>query len=245
MTTPVLKAPIFRLDDVSKSYGPQNNRTEVLHGVNLTIVPGEKASLIGPSGSGKSTLLALIAGLLRPDEGAIEIDSVAMSDLHDGARARLRANRIGIALQADNLIPFLTARENVELALSLAGTDPSQGGCGAPPGRSTGRGRRRSARAKALSLLERFGIAHRAQHVPRHLSGGEAQRVALAVSMANEPALLLADEVVAQLDGQTAVKVIDEVLTADFAVLFVTHDVAIADLAETQYALVDQGVQPR
>lgn len=132
MTTPVvkapiLKAPIVRLDDVSKSYGPQNNRTEVLHGVNLTIVPGEKASLIGPSGSGKSTLLALIAGLLRPDEGAIEMDSVAMSDLHDGARARLRANRIGIALQADNLIPFLTARENVELALSLAGTDRSQG----------------------------------------------------------------------------------------------------------------------
>lgn len=221
-------APIVRLAEVSKSYGLPNNKTEVLHGVNLNILPGEKASLVGPSGSGKSTLLSLIAGLLRQDEGAIEIDAVEMSDLDDRARAQLRANRIGIALQSDNLIPFLTARENVELAFAFA----------------SGRGRR-SARARAHTLLERFGVAHRAQHRPRQLSGGEAQRVALAVSMANEPALLLADEVVAQLDGRTAAAVVDEVLAADFAVLYVTHDVAIADLAESRYALTDQGVHPR
>jgi putative ABC transport system ATP-binding protein len=220
--------PIVRLDEVSKSYGLPNKRIEVLKGVNLTILPGEKASLVGPSGSGKSTLLSLIAGLLRPDEGAIEIDAVAMSDLDDRARAQLRANRIGIALQSDNLIPFLTARENVELAMAF----------------TSGR-RRRTARARAVTLLERFGVAHRAQHRPRQLSGGEAQRVALAVSMANEPALLLADEVVAQLDGQTAARVVDEVLTADFAVLYVTHDVAVADLAESRYALTEQGVHQR
>lgn len=220
--------PIVRLTDVSKSYGPPNNRTEVLHGVNLTVLAGEKLSLVGPSGSGKSTLLSLIAGLLRPDIGGIEIDAAAMSDLDDRSRARLRADRIGIALQADNLIPFLTARENVELAIAF------------------GSGKRRSwAPTAALTLLERFGVAHRAQHRPRQLSGGEAQRVALAVSMANQPALLLADEVVAQLDGETAARVVDEVLTAEFAVLYVSHDVAIADLAEHRYALVDRGVQPR
>lgn len=227
-TQPSETRSIVEIDNMSKSYGDQDHRTPVLRGVNLTLMPGEKASLIGPSGSGKSTLLSLVAGLLRPDEGTIAIDAVAMSDLDDAARAKLRANRIGIALQADNLIPFLTARENVQLAIAF-GSGQSK----------------RSARAKALTLLERFGVAHRAQHVPRHLSGGEAQRVALAVSVANEPALLLADEVVAQLDGKTAGKVVDEVMDADFAVLFVTHDAAIADLAETRYALVDQGVHAR
>lgn len=219
--------PIVRLEQVSKSYGPADNRIEVLQGVNLTIEAGEKASLVGPSGSGKSTLLSLIAGLLRPDQGAIEIDAVRISELDDRARADLRAHRIGIALQSDNLIPFLTARENVELALSFGGV------------------RRRSARRQAATLLDRFRVGHRAQHLPRQLSGGEAQRVALAVSVANEPALLLADEVVAQLDSDTATQVIDEVLNAAFAVLYVTHDVAIADLAESRYALTDQGVHAR
>lgn len=220
--------PVVRLADVSKSYGEPGTTELVLRGVDLTIMPGEKASLIGPSGSGKSTLLMLIAGLLRPDSGAVEVDGVKTSRLHDRARAQLRANRIGIALQSDNLIPFLSARENVELALAFG----------------TRRGRR-SVRVRALELLERFGVADRARHRPRHLSGGEAQRVALAVSMANEPALLLADEVVAQLDSRTAVGVVDEVLTADFALLYVTHDVEIADLVERRYALVDHGVQLR
>ena len=219
--------PIVRLEQVSKSYGPADNRIKVLQGVNLTIGAGEKASLVGPSGSGKSTLLSLIAGLLRPDQGAIEIDAVRISELDDRARADLRAHRIGIALQSDNLIPFLTARENVELALSFGGV------------------RRRSARRQAATLLDRFRVGHRAQHLPRQLSGGEAQRVALAVSVANEPALLLADEVVAQLDSDTATQVIDEVLNVAFAVLYVTHDVAIADLAESRYALTDQGVHAR
>lgn len=220
--------PVVRLAEVSKSYGGPAGTELVLREVDLTIMPGEKASLIGPSGSGKSTLLMLIAGLLRPDSGTVEVDTVDASGLHDRARAQLRANRIGIALQSDNLIPFLNARENVELALAF--------------GTRTGR---RSARVRALELLERFGVADRAHHRPRHLSGGEAQRVALAVSMANEPALLLADEIVAQLDSRTAVGVVDEILTADFALLYVTHDVAIADLVERRYELVDHAVQRR
>lgn len=222
-------APVVRLEDVHKSYGPPGQAVEVLRAVTLTILPGEKASLIGPSGSGKSTLLSLIAGLLRPDSGTIEIDTEVTGALNDRERAQIRARRIGIALQADNLIPFLTARENVELAIAFV------------PGPVRGGGRRR----RADELLDRFGVAHRARHRPRQLSGGEAQRVALAVSLANDPGLLLADEVVAQLDSHSAALVIDTLLMAELAVLYVTHDVAIADLADHRYALHDGTVQAR
>ena len=214
--------PIVRLRSVSKSFG---DATEpVLEDVEFVLHTGEKASLVGPSGSGKSTLLSLIAGLLRPNAGTVEIDGVAISALDDRHRAGLRADRIGIALQSDNLIPFLTARENVEMALGF-GT--------------------RKSRSRAMDLLDRFHVSHRAGHRPRQLSGGEAQRVALAVSMANDPALLLADEVVAQLDGQLAARVVDEVLDADCALLFVTHDLALADLVEHRYALEGREVVRR
>jgi putative ABC transport system ATP-binding protein len=223
MTTPVLQ-----LEGVSKSYPSTGSGEVVLRGLDLTVLPGQKSSLVGPSGCGKSTLLLLIAGLLRPDSGTISIDAEPTNRLDDQARARIRAKRIGIALQSDNLIPFLSARENVEIALAFAG-----------------RRRKDRARARAMELLERFGVAHRAHQKPRQLSGGEAQRVALAVSLANEPALLLADEVVAQLDQETAAGVIQQVLAADSAVLYVTHEVAIADLAEHRYALVDHGLRLR
>lgn len=228
MTTIEPDPPIVELQTVSKAFDGSEERTPVLCDVTLKLRHGQKASLIGPSGSGKSTLLSLIAGLLRPDSGTVAIDGVAISDLDDGQRAKLRANTIGIALQSDNLIPFLTAAENVELAFAFS-TNAS----------------RKQARTRASELLARFGVSHRAGHLPRHLSGGEAQRVALAVSMANEPSLLLADEVVALLDGETAGHVIDEVLEADFAVLFVTHDVALADLAEHRFELVDRQVIAR
>ncbi len=220
--------PLVRLAGVSKFYASSTGTTPVLSDVNLTIARGQKTSLVGPSGSGKSTLLSLITGLLRPTDGTVEIDGVDMSDLDDGTRAHLRASRIGIALQSDNLIPFLTAVENVELAMAFV------------PG-----GSRQASRARAVELLDRFGVGSRAQHRSRQLSGGEAQRVALAVAMANEPALLLADEVVGQLDRQTAGRVIDDVLAADFAVMFVTHDIALADLAEHRYAMKNGGVCPR
>jgi putative ABC transport system ATP-binding protein len=221
-------SPVLRIRGVRKSFGPRDAPVPVLRDVELVIMPGEKASLIGPSGCGKSTLLALIAGLLAPDAGTIEIDGTAMSALDDTGRARLRARRVGIALQSDNLVPFLTAAENVQLALAF----------GRRPGRI-------AARREAHALLERFGVAHRAAHLPRHMSGGEAQRVALAVAIANEPALLLADEVVASLDGETADDVMNEVLAAKFAVLFVAHHQHLADRAEQRYELVDHGVRRR
>ena len=116
-----MPGPVVNLSGVSKSYLMAAGAVSILEGVALKIEPGQKASLVGPSGSGKSTLLALIAGLLRPDEGEVAIDGMAMGTLDDDARADLRARRIGIALQSDNLIPFLTAHENVTLAMGFGG----------------------------------------------------------------------------------------------------------------------------
>lgn len=219
--------PALVLDRVSKSYASDGgDPVVVLSEIDLTIEPGEKVSLVGPSGSGKSTLLSLIAGLLRPDRGSVVVDGADLQLLGDADRARIRARRIGIALQSENLIPFLSALENVELALGFGN-------------RGARRGRR------AMELLDQFGVAHRSGHRPHHLSGGEAQRVALAVAMANRPALLLADEVVAQLDGETAGLVVDEVLAGDFAVLYVTHDVVLADRAARRYRLQDRRIESR
>lgn len=215
---------VLRLWDVAKAFGGPTGETSVLDGVHLALAPGEKASLVGPSGSGKSTLLSIIAGLVRPDRGLVEIDGEDLGNLDDRRRAALRARRIGIALQADNLIPFLSARENVALAMAF--------GPGAPCDRGD-------------ELLALMGVGHRADHLPRQLSGGEAQRVALAVALANRPALLLADEVAAQLDVATAGHVVDAVFDTDVAVLFVTHDVHLADRAEQRLCLTNRRLVTR
>ncbi|MEO7837298.1 MAG: ABC transporter ATP-binding protein [Acidimicrobiales bacterium] len=217
--------PILRLVAVSKAYRSAGGTAVVLTDVDLTIQPGEKVSLMGPSGSGKSTLLSLISGLLRPDTGTVEVDGVSIAALDDGARATLRSRRIGIALQSENLIPFLSAVENVELALRF--------------------GRRRRNRARATELLDRLGVANRGGHLPRQLSGGEAQRVALAVAVANQPGLLLTDEMVSALDTTTASRIVDDVFDSEMAVLFVTHDAALADRAERRLVLHEHRVVSR
>ena len=225
MPAPVVRATLVRLTGVSKSFWSAGGASLVLEGVDLEIAAGQKVSLMGPSGCGKSTLLALMAGLLRPDTGMVAIDGQALSGLADDAMARLRARRVGIALQSDNLIPFLSAQENVELALGFGGkSDKSQ---------------------RARAVLERMGVAHRAGHFPRQLSGGEAQRVALGVALANGPALLLADEMVAQLDAATADAVVADVFNSDMAVLFVTHDPALADRADLRLRVQGRRVVAR
>jgi predicted ABC-type transport system involved in lysophospholipase L1 biosynthesis ATPase subunit len=215
----------LRVEGVSKAYGTDTARTVVLHSVDLMVRDEEKVSLVGPSGSGKSTLLSLIAGLIQPDEGQISIGGVAMHDLDDAGRAALRAEQVGVVLQSDNLIPFLTALENVELATGFTGG--------------------RDGRARARELLSALGVDHRRDHLPRQLSGGEAQRVSIAVALANEPTLLLADEVVGQLDTATADHVVDVLFGAELAVLFVTHDEALAARGERQLRLVDGSVVER
>jgi putative ABC transport system ATP-binding protein len=224
--TPWPVQPFVRLEGVSKSYGTAPNRLHVLDGVDLDLRRGETTSLIGRSGSGKSTLISLIAGLMRPDAGRIHIGGQQTDELDEAGRARLRAERIGVVLQSDNLIPFLTAVENVELAMGFAA------------------GRRSDDRAR--ELLVELGLADRLHHLPRHLSGGEAQRVAVAVALANEPDLLLADEVVGQLDSATAAHVTELVFAAsrerDLAVLYVTHDEQLARKAQHALRLADRRV---
>jgi putative ABC transport system ATP-binding protein len=220
--------PFVRLQGVSKSYGAGPNQLHVLDGVDLDLRSGETTSLIGRSGSGKSTLISLIAGLMRPDAGQIHIGGQQTDKLDEAGRASLRAERIGVVLQSDNLIPFLTAVENVELAMGFA------------PGRRPLR--------RARELLGELGLADRMDHVPRQLSGGEAQRVAVAVALANEPDLLLADEVVGQLDSSTAAQVTELIFAAsrdrDLAVLYVTHDEQLAREAQHALRLGDRRIVP-
>jgi putative ABC transport system ATP-binding protein len=224
--SPTSEQPFVRLKAVSKSYGNGSSQLEVLDQVELDLMKGETTSLVGRSGTGKSTLLSLIAGLMRPDKGHVYIGGQQMDQLDDNDRANLRADRIGFVLQSDNLIPFLTAVENVELAMGFASS------------------RRPAARAR--ELLHDLGLGNRIDHLPRQLSGGESQRVAVAVALANEPDLLLADEVVGQLDSNTASDVMNMIFTAsrerNLTVLYVTHDEQLAAEAHRSLRLTDRKV---
>lgn len=210
--TPLLTPPLVLVDRVSKSYPHGGTSEQVLSAASMELVRGEVTSLMGPSGSGKSTLLSLIAGLTVPDSGAIVFDGNDVAGLDDVERARLRARRIGIVLQSGNLIPFLTAVENVELAIDLA--DGPRAG------------------TRAADLLAAVGLAGRLHHLPSRMSGGEAQRASVAVALANRPDLLLADEVTGELDSSTAEEVMEVILGAcrarSLAVLFTTHNPDLA-----------------
>jgi putative ABC transport system ATP-binding protein len=214
--------PLIRVHAVSKSYREGALTTRVLHDASLELRRGETASLIGVSGSGKSTLISLLAGLMLPESGRIVFDGEDLTGLDDSSRARLRSRRIGVVLQSGNLIPFLTAEENVRLAIELAGGDRAAG--------------------RARELLSDVGLARRRDHLPRRLSGGEAQRAALAVALANEPDLLLADEATAELDSATADQIMRVIFDAwrerGLTVLFVTHSSELAARAQRRLRLV-------
>lgn len=216
------RPPLVRVEGLSKTYREGGAETRVLHEVDLELARGETTSLAGVSGSGKSTLVGLLGGLLVADSGRVVFDGESLSDLDDSARARLRAARIGIVLQANNLIPFLTASENVALAVELAGGD---------------RG------AQAKELLSEVGLADRCDHLPRQLSGGEAQRVSVAVALANQPDLLLADEVTGELDSHSAEQIMEVITDAwrrrGLTVLFVTHSGELAARAQRRLRLLD------
>jgi putative ABC transport system ATP-binding protein len=223
------KGPLVRLEEVSKTYREGSVDRHVLRDVSLDLPRGEMTSLTGVSGSGKSTLISLLAGLLLPDAGRVLFDGEEITGLDDVARARLRALRVGIVLQSGNLIPFLTAQQNVELAMELGGRDRDEG--------------------RAEGLLSELGMGDRLHHVPRRLSGGEAQRVAVAMALANHPDLLLADEVTGQLDSANAEQVMDVIVEAwrrrGLTVLFVTHDHELAARAERRLVLEGGEVRGR
>jgi putative ABC transport system ATP-binding protein len=180
--------------------------------VSLDIAEGEAVAVVGPSGSGKSTLLSLLGGLEVPTSGEVRLDGVALSNLDETARAGLRRGQIGFVFQADNLQPFLTAWENVELQASLAGTPDG--------GERTG------------ELLDRLGIGELAHRLPDQLSGGQRQRVALARALVHRPRLLLADEPTGALDPGTSGRVVDLLRDAQdelgATLVVVTHDAGVA-----------------
>ena len=221
-------ATLVHVDGVSKSYVSAAGSTPVLDGLSLRLQRGETTSLVGASGSGKSTLIALLAGLMRPDSGQVMFDGRDITQLDDTARAELRAGRIGVVMQSGNLIPFLTAMENVELAIEFAGRAASQD--------------------RARELLMEVGLGHRLHHLPRRMSGGEAQRVSLAMALANDPDLLLADEATGELDSANAERVMGMIRDAwserGLTVLLVTHSAELAATAQRRLRLSSGEVQP-
>ena len=217
----------MRLEAVSKTYREGSVHRQVLRDVSVELHRGAMTSLIGASGSGKSTLISLVAGLMIPDSGRVVLEGEEITELDDVARARLRARRIGVVLQSGNLIPFLTALQNVELAVRFG-----DGG---------------GDRNRAGDLLVELGLAERIHHLPRRMSGGESQRVSVAVALANEPDLLLADEVTGQLDSANAEQVMGVIFDTwrrfGLTVLFVTHNRDLAARADRCLVLEDGEVR--
>ena len=205
--------PILQARAVTKSYPGLGAPLTVLHAVDLTIQPAETCAIIGPSGSGKTTLLGLCAGLDNPTSGEIVLDGQIISTLSEDARAALRNRSVGFVFQNFQLIPTLTARENVLVPLELRGV--AQG-----------------AHAAASALLERVGLGHRLDHYPQQLSGGEQQRVALARAFIHKPKILFADEPTGNLDQDTSAPIVEMLFELNresgTALVLVTHDPALA-----------------
>jgi putative ABC transport system ATP-binding protein len=196
--------------DVTKLYNSDSGTVRAVDDVSLDINRGEFVALVGPSGSGKTTLLAMLAGLLRPTEGTILIDGRDLTKMSDAERTAFRREKIGFTFQSNNLVPYLTAQENVELMLRLnARLD-------------------RAGRQKATELLERLGLGERSRNLPRQLSGGQQQRVAIARALIHDPAVVLADEPTASLDTERAFQVVeafsDIIREQNRAGVMVTHD---------------------
>jgi putative ABC transport system ATP-binding protein len=221
--------PAYELRGVSKHFELGGNHVHAVRDVDLAIAAGETAAIVGPSGSGKTTLLQLLGGLDRPSAGEILFEGRDIARMGDGQLGRLRLHTFGFVFQQFNLIPTLTAAQNVELALAPAGVPAD-------------------ARREAVAgLLGSVGLAARADHVPARLSGGEQQRVAIARALANEPHVLLADEPTGNLDSTTGSEIIDLLLSLSLSgrrtVLIVTHDHDIARRAGRVIRMRDGLVQ--
>jgi putative ABC transport system ATP-binding protein len=208
-------AAVLELQGVIKSYPePAGGELTVLKSVSLRVMTGETVAIVGPSGSGKTTLLGLCAGLDRPTRGRVILAGMDLASLDEDARARLRAERIGFVFQNFQLVPTLTALENVMVPAELMGRGGSK------------------IRAQAMEWLGRVGLAGRTEHYPVQLSGGEQQRVALARAFMNRPQILFADEPTGNLDGETSAK-IEELLFslnagAGTTLVIVTHNPELA-----------------
>ncbi len=200
---------ILRAREVTKTYRSGKLEVPALRGVDLDIDSGDLITVMGPSGNGKTTLLNCLSGIDTIDSGTVHIDGDEIHAMRDGARTQHRAERMGFIFQSFNLIPVLSAEENVEVPLGILGVSNKE------------------ARQRAQDMLERVGLADRRQNRPRELSGGEQQRVAIARALVTQPAIIWADEPTGNLDSETAGAIIDlllEVNEAGQSVLMVTHD---------------------
>lgn len=211
--------------NVVKSYGEGSNLVVAVKNVTFRVQEGEFVGLVGPSGSGKTTMLAMLAGLLRPTDGEIEIAGQRLTSMSDRDRTRFRAQTIGFAFQANNLVPYLTALENVEMMLRLNHKLNGNG------------------KARARELLTRLGLGDRLDNYPGQLSGGQQQRVAIARALIHEPSLVLADEPTASLDTKRAVQVVSTfaelVHEQKRAGIMVTHDLRMCRYVDRVIQMVD------
>lgn len=214
---------ILRVENVSKTYQSAGKSLTVLHNINFSIDKGSTAAITGPSGSGKTTLLGLCAGLDRTTSGSIALNGIAMDNLSEDKRAALRNQYVGFIFQNFQLLPTLTALENVMVPMELRGA--------------------KNCKEKALALLDKVGLADRGHHYPVQLSGGEQQRISLARAFANQPALLFADEPTGNLDDETSEKInqllFDLNKDAGTTLIIVTHDLELA--AKTQRIIKIKG----
>src|ERR1035437_1957603 len=216
--------PIIETQGLTKVYGANGGAVHALRGIDLTVEKGEFVALIGPSGSGKSTLMAILGCLDLPTVGTYTLDGRQVQGLSGGELARIRNEKVGFVFQSYNLLPKASIVRNVELPMLYAGVG------------------RKERRERALALLEKVGIADKADKLPATLSGGQKQRVAVARALANEPALLLADEPTGALDSKTGAEVLDlfrELHQQGHTLLLVTHDPSIAALAERRVEIRD------
>ena len=213
---------IIQAQSVTKVYQTRSLTVRAVENVDFSIKPGEFIAIVGPSGSGKTTMLAILAALLTPTQGSVSIDSQDLSKLSDDARVRFRRERIGFTFQANNLLPYLTVLENVELMLRLNNCLDKAG------------------HARALELIDRLGLKDRINNLPNQLSGGEKQRVAIARSLIHNPSVVLADEPTASLDSERAFQVVrifaDLIHEQKRAGIMVSHDLRMC-------AFVDRVIQ--
>jgi putative ABC transport system ATP-binding protein len=212
--------------EVTREYKSGDQQLAVLRNVSFTIPQGGFVAIVGPSGSGKTTLLGLLAGLDTPTRGKVILDGHDLTTMSENERAKLRGEKVGFVFQSFQLIPTLTARENVQVPLELQGVE--------------------GAAARADELLERVGLGQRGHHFPMQLSGGEQQRVAIARAFANNPRILFADEPTGNLDANTGVRVFDllESLNRESGstIVLVTHDAVLAQRAARTIRLADGNV---
>jgi putative ABC transport system ATP-binding protein len=213
-------------NEVSKEYRSGEQTLTVLRNVSFSIPQGSFIAIVGPSGSGKTTLLGLLAGLDSPTRGRVTLEDVDLATLDENGRARLRGEKVGFVFQTFQLIPTLTAQENVQVPLELRGT----------PG----------AAERAIELLDRVGLRERSHHFPSQLSGGEQQRVAIARAFANSPRILFADEPTGNLDGVTGGRILELLQSLNSqsgsTIVLVTHDDALASRATRIIRLSDGAI---